>query len=49
MLTEGQSRGIELPLIERTLACFEEASRNGFGALDGSSMPTYWPKRGGKG
>jgi 3-hydroxyisobutyrate dehydrogenase len=48
MLTEGQSRGVELPLIERTLACFEEASRNGFGALDGSSMPTYWPKRGKK-
>ncbi|MGE0563057.1 MAG: NAD(P)-dependent oxidoreductase [Pseudolabrys sp.] len=48
MLTEGKSRGVELPLIERTLACFEEASRNGFGAMDGSAMPGYWPNRGKK-
>lgn len=46
MLAEGKARGVELPLIERTLACFEEASRNGMGGADGSAMPAYWPKRG---
>src|SRR5206468_10017094 len=34
MLAEGKARGVELPLVERTLACFEEASRNGWAARD---------------
>ena len=46
MLAEGKARGVELPLIERTLACFEEASRNGYGPKDGSAIPVFWSKRG---
>jgi 3-hydroxyisobutyrate dehydrogenase len=48
MLAEGKSRGVELPLIERTLACFEEAARNGYGPQDGAAIPVYWSKRGKK-
>lgn len=46
MLAQAKDRGVELPLIERTLACFDEASRNGWGARDNSSMPVYWATRG---
>jgi 3-hydroxyisobutyrate dehydrogenase len=42
MLAEAERRGISMPLIERTLACFDEASRNGWGARDASSLPVYW-------
>lgn len=45
MIAEGQSRGIELPLVERTLACFDEASRQGWGDKDGSLQSVYWAKR----
>ena len=33
---------VPMPLIERTLACFDEASRDGWGARDASSLPVYW-------
>jgi 3-hydroxyisobutyrate dehydrogenase len=46
MLAEGKTRGAELPLIERTLACFEEASRKGWAGRDASMMPVYWSRRG---
>lgn len=46
MLTEAKSRGVELPLIERTLACFDEASKAGWGQRDGSSQAVYWSQRG---
>lgn len=46
MQAEGKSRGVELPLIERTLACFEEASRAGYGSQDGAAIPVYWSQRG---
>jgi 3-hydroxyisobutyrate dehydrogenase len=42
MLAEAERRGIAMPLTERTLACFDEASRNGWGARDASSLPVYW-------
>ena len=45
MLAEAKLRGVELPLVERTLACFDEASRHGFGKQDGSSLSVYWPSR----
>jgi len=47
MLAAGKARGVELPLVERTLDCFDEASRNGWGLRDGSAVPVYWSKRGG--
>lgn len=46
MLAEAKSRGVELPLIERTLACFDEASKAGWGQRDGSSQAVYWSQRG---
>jgi 3-hydroxyisobutyrate dehydrogenase len=45
MLAEAKERGVELPLIERTLACFDEASRGGWGGRDASSIPVYWSQR----
>lgn len=42
MLAEGKARGLELPLVERTLACFQRASRDGWGGRDAASMPVYW-------
>ena len=48
MLNEGKARGVDMPLIERTLACYEEAVRNGYGDKDGSAMPVYWARRGKK-
>lgn len=46
MLAEAKSRGVELPLIERTLTCFDEASTAGWGQRDVSSQPVYWSQRG---
>ncbi len=46
MAAEGRDRGIELPLVERAAACFEEASRSGWGARDGSAVAVYWSTRG---
>ncbi len=46
MIAEGKARGVELPLIERTLACFDEASAAGYGQGDGSGQAVYWSRRG---
>lgn len=45
MIAEGKARGIDLPLIEKTLACFDEASAAGFGQGDGSGQAVYWSRR----
>ena len=45
MLAEGRSRGLELPLVERSIACYEEASRHGLGATEVSAVSAYWAKR----
>ncbi len=45
MLAEGKERGLELPLVERTLACFERASRDSWGGRDAASMPVYWTEK----
>jgi 3-hydroxyisobutyrate dehydrogenase len=45
MLAQGQSIGVELPLVERTLACMEEASRNGRGKSENSLHSAYWVNR----
>src|SRR5438309_4948847 len=34
MLAEGRARGLELPLVERSIACYEEAARQGLGASE---------------
>jgi 3-hydroxyisobutyrate dehydrogenase len=46
MLAEGQARGIAMPLVENTLACFDEASRAGWGARDSGAHSVYWARRG---
>ncbi|HEV2956780.1 MAG TPA: NAD(P)-dependent oxidoreductase [Xanthobacteraceae bacterium] len=45
MLAEGQVRGIAMPLVERTLACFDEASRAGWGGRDAGAHSVYWAQR----
>src|SRR5690348_13415237 len=45
MLAEGRARGLELPLVERSLACYEEAARSGLAAAEVSSVSAYWANR----
>ena len=45
MLEEAKGMGVELPLVERALSCFDEASRAGWGERDNSAMPVYWSSR----
>jgi len=45
MLAEGTARGIAMPVVEQTLACFQEASRHGLGAGDGAGQSVYWSAR----
>ena len=45
MVAEGRARGLELPLTERALACFEEASRSGRAANDAAALAVHWSKR----
>jgi 3-hydroxyisobutyrate dehydrogenase len=45
MLAEGQRRGIELPLLQQTLACYEEARRTLSGDDEVSNVATYWRNR----
>jgi 3-hydroxyisobutyrate dehydrogenase len=46
MLAEGKSRGVELPLVEKTLACYEETKRKVSGAAEVSDVSIYWANRG---
>jgi 3-hydroxyisobutyrate dehydrogenase len=48
MLAEGRSRGVELPLVERSIACYEEASRSGLGPTEVSAVSAYWAARKGR-
>lgn len=45
MLAEGRARGLEMPLVERSLACYEEAADNGLAAAEVSSVSVYWSGR----
>jgi 3-hydroxyisobutyrate dehydrogenase len=46
MLEEAKARGVELPLIAQTLACYDEASKAGLGACDPANVTAYWALRG---
>jgi 3-hydroxyisobutyrate dehydrogenase len=48
MIAQGKAVGVDLPLIEKTLACFDEASAAGFGQGDGSGQAVFWAQRGKK-
>jgi 3-hydroxyisobutyrate dehydrogenase len=45
MLAEAQKRGVELPLLQQTLACYEEAKRTLTGNDEVSNVATYWRSR----
>lgn len=45
MLAQGKAQGIELPLVEKTLACYEETRRNVSGAAEVSTVSVYWAGR----
>jgi 3-hydroxyisobutyrate dehydrogenase len=48
MLAEAKTRGLELPLVERAFACFDESNKVGWGARDSLSQAIYWTRRGRK-
>jgi 3-hydroxyisobutyrate dehydrogenase len=45
MLEEANARGATLPMVERTLAIYDEAAREGWGKRDAAWLPAYWPMR----
>ncbi|HEY7662689.1 MAG TPA: NAD(P)-dependent oxidoreductase [Xanthobacteraceae bacterium] len=45
MLAAGKSHGVELPLVEKTLACYEETKRKVSGAAEVSDVSVYWANR----
>ena len=48
MLAEARARGVTLPLVERTLAVYDDAAGEGWGGRDGAWLPAYWPNHGAK-
>ena len=42
MAEEAAADGSSLPLANRTLECFDRASREGGGDVDGVAYPAYW-------
>ena len=45
MLAEAERRGLELPLLQQTLACYEEAKRTLTGNDEVSNVAPYWANR----
>jgi 3-hydroxyisobutyrate dehydrogenase len=45
MLAEGKQQGVDLPLVETTLACYEEAQRKVTGDAEVSAVSVYWAQR----
>jgi 3-hydroxyisobutyrate dehydrogenase len=45
MLSEGEEHGFSLPVVERTLSVYDEASQQGWGSRDGTSLAGYWSSR----
>jgi 3-hydroxyisobutyrate dehydrogenase len=45
MLEQGRSRGVEFPLVERALTCYQEARQTRGGADEISAVSVYWPSR----
>jgi 3-hydroxyisobutyrate dehydrogenase len=48
MLAEAKTRGVELPLVERAFACFDESIKAGWGTRDSAGQAIYWTRRGTK-
>jgi 3-hydroxyisobutyrate dehydrogenase len=45
MLAEGAAQDVELPAVAQTLACFEEAGRQGLGGTEAAGQSVYWSTR----
>jgi 3-hydroxyisobutyrate dehydrogenase len=45
MLAEAKSREIELPLVERTLGCYQETKQHRSGSAEISTVSVYWASR----
>ncbi len=45
MLAEAKSRGIELPLVERALGCYQETRQHRSGNAEISTVSVYWAGR----
>jgi 3-hydroxyisobutyrate dehydrogenase len=45
MLAEGEEHGFSLLVVERTLSVYGEASQQGWGSRDGTSLAGYWSNR----
>ena len=45
MIEEAAALGAHLPVAERALACFDEASKDGLGAKDCALLPVRWSKQ----
>jgi 3-hydroxyisobutyrate dehydrogenase len=45
MLAEGKRRGLELPLLQKTLACYQEARQHMAGDDEVSNVSAYWARR----
>jgi 3-hydroxyisobutyrate dehydrogenase len=46
MLAEAKRRGIELPLVQQTLRCYQEARQTMSGDDEVSNVSAYWARRG---
>ena len=46
MIAEAKARGATLPLVEKTLAIYDAAAKDGWGKRDGAWLPAYWPNHG---
>ena len=45
MIAEGNALGVDMPLSAQTLACLDDASREGFGAKDSAVIPARWARK----
>jgi len=45
MIAQGKERGFALPLAQQTLAVYEQASAEGWGARDCVELPAFWSSR----
>jgi len=48
MIDEASARGLTMPLTSRALDCYDEASRDGWGAKDATMLPARWLQSGGR-
>jgi 3-hydroxyisobutyrate dehydrogenase-like beta-hydroxyacid dehydrogenase len=48
MIDEASARGLTMPLTARALDCYDEASRDGWGAKDATMLPARWLQSGGR-